>query len=113
MPEIRILIDAVNAASFITPKKTVELVGKVAALGGSHRGEIMKSETKIYNTTKHSNEYIYYNINEIELAITLKKKASFYYFDYNEKKEKAWIAVSSRSSSGQERMGHRLKARPL
>ena len=53
------------------PKKTVELVGKVAALGGSHRGEIMKSETKIYNTTKHSNEYIYYNINEIELAITL------------------------------------------
>lgn len=62
VPEIRILIDAVNAASFITPKKTVELVGKVAALGGSHRGEIMKSETKIYNTTKHSNEYIYYII---------------------------------------------------
>ena len=90
VPEIRILIDAVNAASFITPKKTVELVGKVAALGGSHRGEIMKSETKIYNTTKHSNEYIYYNINEIELAITLKKKVSFYYFDYNEKKEKVF-----------------------
>ena len=61
VPEIRILIDAVNAASFITPKKTVELVGKVAALGGSHRGEIMKSETRIYNTTKHSNEYIYYS----------------------------------------------------
>lgn len=57
VPEIRILIDAVNAASFITPKKTVELVGKVAALGGSHRGEIMKSETKIYNTTKHSIRY--------------------------------------------------------
>ncbi len=90
VPEIRILIDAVNAASFITPKKTDELVGKVAALGGSRRGEIMKSETKIYNTTKHSNEYIYYSINEIELAITQKKKVSFYYFDYNEKKEKVF-----------------------
>ena len=90
VPEIRILIDAVNAASFITPKKTDELVGKVAVLGGSHRGEIMKSETKIYNTTKHSNEYIYYNINEIELAINQRKKVSFYYFDYNEKKEKVF-----------------------
>ena len=79
VPEIRILIDAVNAASFITPKKTDDLVSKVAVLGGSHRGEIM-----------HSNEYIYYNINEIELAITLKKKVSFYYFDYNENKEKVF-----------------------
>ena len=90
LPEIRILIDAVNAASFITPKKTEELVGKVAALGGSHRGEIMKNETKIYNTAKHSNEYIYYNINEIELAINQRKKVSFYYFDYNERKEKVF-----------------------
>lgn len=90
MPEIRILIDAVNAAFFITQKKTVELVGKIAALGGSHCAEIMKNETKIYNSTKHSNEYIYYNINEIELAITLKKKVSFNYFDYNEKKEKVF-----------------------
>ena len=73
VPEIRILIDAVNAASFITPKKTVELVGKVAALGGSHRGEIMKSETKIYNTTKHSNEYIYF-------IPGLKKRGSILYF---------------------------------
>ena len=34
--------------------------------------------------------YIYYSINEIELAITQKKKVSFYYFDYNEKKEKVF-----------------------
>ena len=36
VPEIKILIDAVQAASFITEKKTAELIEKVAALGGSH-----------------------------------------------------------------------------
>lgn len=37
VPEIKILIDTVQAASFITEKKTAELIEKVAALGGSHQ----------------------------------------------------------------------------
>ena len=35
VPELKILIDAVQAASFVTEKKTAELVDKIAALGGS------------------------------------------------------------------------------
>lgn len=42
VPEIKILIDAVQAASFITEKKTAELIEKVAALGGSHQAELLK-----------------------------------------------------------------------
>ena len=42
VPEIKILIDAVQAASFVTEKKTAELVEKVAALGGSHQAELLK-----------------------------------------------------------------------
>ena len=34
VPELKILIDAVQAASFVTEKKTAELVDKIAALGG-------------------------------------------------------------------------------
>lgn len=90
MPEIRILLDAVQAASFITPKKTEELVDKIAALGGANRAEILKNNIMQYNTTKHSNEDIYYVVNEIEQAIIQGKKVSFYYFDYNEKKEKVY-----------------------
>ena len=37
VPELKILIDAVQAASFVTNKKTGELIDKIAALGGSHR----------------------------------------------------------------------------
>ena len=35
VPELKILIDAVQAASFITQKKTAELIDKIADLGGS------------------------------------------------------------------------------
>ena len=41
VPELKILIDAVQAASFVTEKKTGELVDKIAALGGSHRAGIL------------------------------------------------------------------------
>ena len=43
VPELKILIDAVQAASFVTEKKTAELIEKIASLGGSHCAEILKS----------------------------------------------------------------------
>ena len=41
--ELRILMDAVQASCFVTPKKTEELVDKIAELGGSHRAELLRS----------------------------------------------------------------------
>ncbi len=60
VPELKILIDAVQAASFVTDKKTAELIDKIAALGGSHKADILKSNMVCFNTRKHSNESIYY-----------------------------------------------------
>ena len=62
IPELKILMDAVQGASFITEKKTAELLEKIAALGGSHRAEILKGNAVNFKTTKHSNEQIFYNI---------------------------------------------------
>lgn len=84
LPEIRILMDAVTSASFITDKKTTVLLDKIADLAGSHRGELLINNLIEYNTTKHSNEVIFYNINEIEQGILQGKKVAFCYFDYDE-----------------------------
>lgn len=88
VPELRILIDAVQAASFITEKKTVELVDKIAALGGSNRAEILKRNIVEFNTTKHSNESVYYSINAIEDGILSRNKISFLYFDLDRNGER-------------------------
>ncbi len=90
LPELKILMDAVQATSFITPKKTDELIDKIASLGGSHRAELLKNDTVIYNTIKHTNEHIYYSINEIAQAISNNKKIVFKYFDYSETKERVY-----------------------
>lgn len=90
VPELRILMDAVQAASFITPKKTDRLIDKIADLGGSHRAELLKNNIINFNTTKHTNEQIFYSVSELERGIIEGKKVSFLYFDYNAKKEKVY-----------------------
>lgn len=90
VPELKILIDAVQAASFITDKKTAELVDKIANLGGSHRADILKDNMVCFNTRKHSNEAIYYNVNFLEDAIQQQKKVIYRYFDLNEHGEKVY-----------------------
>ena len=90
IPELKILIDAVQAAGFITEKKTAELIDKIAALGGSHKADILKSNMVCFNTRKHSNESVYYNVGFIEDALQQKKKISFNYFDLNENGEKLY-----------------------
>ncbi|MDO4565564.1 MAG: transcriptional regulator [Clostridia bacterium] len=81
VPEIKILIDAVQAASFITEKKSAELIDKLADLGGGHRAEILKGNLVRFNTRKHRNESIYYNVGYLEEALQKKCKVSFLYFD--------------------------------
>lgn len=90
LPELHIMLDAVQAASFITPKKTALLVDKLANLAGSRKGEVIKRNIVAFNTTKNGNENIYYSVDEIVRAITKKKKIEFQYFDYNERHKKVY-----------------------
>lgn len=85
LAELKILIDAVQTANFITADKTVELTNKLLAMSGVRRSEIIRNNIVFYNNHKHSNEYIFENIEQIELAIKQKKQVSFYYFDLDEK----------------------------
>lgn len=90
VPELKIMIDAIQAASFITEKKTTELIDKIANLGGSHRADILKGNMVCFNTRKHSNESIYYNVGYLEDAIEQQKKVIFCYFDLDENGEKVY-----------------------
>ena len=56
LAEIHILMDAVQAASFITEQKTAQLVDKIAELAGSRRAEAIKQNVVAFNTVKSQNE---------------------------------------------------------
>lgn len=95
IPEIKIIIDALQAASFVTEKKTAELVEKVAALGGSHSAELLKENMVCFNTRKHTNEAILYIVDSIEDAIVRRKKIAYNYFHLNEKAERVYVTTST------------------
>lgn len=88
VPELRVLMDAVEAATFISEGKTAELLDKIANLGGSYRKRLLLRNNNYFDTNKHTNPHIYYSINEIEEAINKNKKITFKYFviDHNGKK---------------------------
>ena len=90
VPELKIMIDALQAATFVTETMTAELVDKVAALGGSHRATILRENIVHFNTRKHTNENTLYSVNELEQALISRRQASFVYFDLNEKHEKVY-----------------------
>lgn len=71
-------------------KKTGELIDKIAKLAGEHKAEILKNNLVCFNTRKHSNESIYYNVDALEDALQRYKKVIFRYFDIGIEREKLY-----------------------
>ncbi len=90
VPELKILIDAVQASSFITETQTRTFIDKIAALGGSHKAEVLKGNMVCFNSTKHTNDEIYKNVAALGEALRQRKQASFYYFKRNEDGQKIY-----------------------
>ncbi len=90
VPELKILIDAVQAAGFITARKTEELIGKIADLGGAPRSRSLRNGMVCFNVRKHVNESIYYNVDALETALQDQKKVLFRYFDLGPDKERIY-----------------------
>ncbi len=77
--EIRLLIDAVSAASFVTQKKTDVLVKKLLQLVSTHQARDIRSRIFIDNRVKSTNEYIYFALDRIGTAIEQNKQISLTY----------------------------------
>lgn len=58
IPEIKILIYAVQETKLITEKKSTELTYKLSSLSGSYNCEILKSNIVCFDTIKNTNEDI-------------------------------------------------------
>lgn len=78
-PEVRLLIDAVRAAPFITEKKTAELTEKLRGLLSEHQARETAGQAHVEARPKFDNEEIYYSIDAVGRAVAQKKKISFLY----------------------------------
>lgn len=88
VPELKLLIDAVESSKFITAGKSKELVEKISSLASSHVSASLKRNVSCEGRIKPGNEKIYLIIDAINEAINANKQISFQYFQYNVRKEK-------------------------
>lgn len=86
IPELRLLIDAVQSSKFITDSKSHALVEKLISLTSDTSAEKLRRTVHVTGKAKSDNEKGYYIVDAINEAINLGRKISFYYFDYDGKK---------------------------
>ncbi|HEX3038383.1 MAG TPA: WYL domain-containing transcriptional regulator [Oscillospiraceae bacterium] len=79
LAEVRLLMDAVLAAPFITSKKTQELTGKLRSLLSCYQADEVLKQVYVERRVKFDNEEIYYIIDALNTAISSKKKIRFCY----------------------------------
>ncbi len=90
LPELKLLVDAVQCSKFITHKKSNELIKKIESLASSRQAMSLHRQVYVTNRVKAINENIYYNVDRLHVAIAENKQVSFKYFDYDIKKEKKY-----------------------
>ena len=86
VPEIKLLIDAVNSSKFITKKKSEELQAKLSKMVSCCEAEGLTRNVSVEHRVKRDNEQIYAIIDAVNTAINGGKKVSFRYFKYDVKK---------------------------
>ena len=87
LPELKLLVDSVQSAKFITDKKSKELIKKLESLVSIYEGKKLQRQVVIAGRVKTINENIYYNVDQIHEAIGKECQIEFQYFQWNIHKE--------------------------
>lgn len=87
LPELKLLVDAVQSSKFITHKKSDELITKIEKLTNIYEAKNLHRQVIVNDRVKTMNESIYYNIDSLHKAIQLEKMVCFKYFDYTVEKK--------------------------
>ena len=82
LPELKLLIDAVQSSKYLTEKKSRELIEKLCAQCNEQDASLMKRNVLVSGRVKSMNETIYYNVDAIQDAIAQNRQIRFRYFDW-------------------------------
>ncbi len=83
LPELKLLIDAVQSSRYLTEKKSRELIEKLCDQCNEQDARLMKRTVLVSGRVKSMNETIYYNVDAIQEAIWENKQIAFRYFDWD------------------------------
>lgn len=88
LPEISLLVDAVQSSKFLSERKSVELIKKLGTLASTHQARTLRRQVTVTGRVKTMNESIYYNVDRLHDAINHNSQISFRYFEWGVDGEK-------------------------
>ena len=83
LPELKLLIDAVQSSRYLTEKKSRELIEKLCSQCNEQDARLMRRTVLVSGRVKSMNETIYYNVDAIQEAIAQNRQIRFRYFEWD------------------------------
>lgn len=80
--ELKLLVDAVQSAKFITKKKSDELIKKIEGFSSKYEAKKLDRQVNVNGRVKTMNERIYYSVDTIHEALCEEKQITFQYFSW-------------------------------
>lgn len=90
LPELKLLVDAVESSRFIPAKRSRELVEKLCSLTSVHLAKELNRHLFVEGRIKSDNRALYYTIDTIHKAINCKRQIRFRYYEYTVQKKKVF-----------------------
>lgn len=88
LAELKLLVDSVQAAKFITEKKSRFLIKKLVSLASEYEAKQLQRQVIIAGRVKTMNESILINVDRIHSAINNNHQIAFQYFQWTPTKER-------------------------
>ena len=80
--ELKLLVDSVQAAKFLSEKKSLKLIKKLASLSSRHEASLLNRQVYVLNRDKSQNETILYAVDALHEAIANDVQIHFRYWQY-------------------------------
>lgn len=86
LPELKLLVDTIQASKFMTEAKSRDLIKKIEGLASKYEAEELHRQVLISGRVKSMNESIYINVDTLNRAINLDSQVRFQYFQWDVQK---------------------------
>lgn len=87
LPELKLLVDCVQSAKFITERKSNVLIKKIETMASRYQAQQLNRQVAISGRVKTMNESIYYNVDCVHEGIKSGRQIRFLYFQWNTEKK--------------------------
>ena len=83
LPELKLLVDAVQSSKFLSERKSMQLIAKLETLASGYAAGSLRRQVTVAGRVKTMNESVYYSVDLLHEAIQKNSRITFRYFDYD------------------------------